>query len=324
MKPIISAFIVNYNTRAFLEQCIESIFDANRDLSVEVFVADNNSSDGSAKMVKARFPQVYLTEYSENIGYTSAINPLLPLANGDYCLLLHPDVRLLPKTLRRFVDFFDSCPRAGIVGGNLYYPDGTPNACEILWPSFKNDLLTFAVRIVNKLPGGKKLLKRHNPTEWSHKATSRVDSVWNACMMVRREVLEEMNYFDENFFYGSVDWDFCKRAADAGWFAYYVHPAAVIHYESQSYSEEESIMDEVRYKIDGSYSAVWIYEDRYVFLKKHCSRGSIIGAKTIYLIENLARLCIVFWNVLRGRRTPEKASVQARSNLKTIQAILKS
>ena len=186
----ISIFIVNYNTRALLEQCLKSIFESEGDLTVEVFVADNNSTDGSAESVKGRFPEVSLTRYSQNMGYTRAVNLLLPLAKGEYYLLLHPDVQLLPNTLKQLVEFFESHPQAGILGGNLYYPDGTPNPCEILFPSFKNDLVCFGVRLFNKLPGGRKLVGDFNPLEWSHKSTSQVNWVWNACMMVRREVFE--------------------------------------------------------------------------------------------------------------------------------------
>ena len=121
-----------------MKRCLTAIFNTKGHFSVEILIADNNSSDGSAEMLKTEFPSVSVTRYPRNMGYTKAINPLLHLGQGGYYLLLHPDIELLPNTLKEFVEFFELNPQAGILGGNLYYPDGTPNPCEILWPGFRN------------------------------------------------------------------------------------------------------------------------------------------------------------------------------------------
>ncbi len=322
--PFISVFIVNYNTCALLEQCIESIFYTKGDLCIEVFVADNNSADDSGEMVKQRFPHVFLTEYSQNMGYTKALNPLLPLAKGEYYVLLHADLELLPDTLIQFVDFFESHDQVGILGGNLFYPDGTPNPREILFPSFKNELLCFALRLFKKLPGGSQLFGNYDPAEWSRRSTSAVNWVWNACMMVRREVFERIGYFDEDFFVWFADWDFCKRAADTGSSVYYLYEAKAIHHERQSFAKEEIISDEIRYKVDGWYSAPRQIKDRHIFLKKHSSRVSIYGIKTIYIVENSLRLWLILGNLLLRKTTFKEASFQLKACLQTIQTILKA
>jgi GT2 family glycosyltransferase len=321
--PSISVFIVNYNTCTLLQKCLRSIFDTKGNLHVEVFVADNNSFDGSTEMVKVRFPQVSLTRHSQNMGYTRAINPLLPLGRGKYYLLLHPDLEILPNTLKQFVEFFELHPQAGILGANLYYPDGHSNPCEVLWPGFRNDLLSFAVRLFRKLPSGGHYVHNFNPIEWSHKSTSKVASVWNACMMVRREVFETIGYFDEQFFYGSADWDLCKRTADAGWSVYYLRPAAAIHYERQSFTEDDKISEEIRYKVNGWYSAVWQYHDRNTFLRKHSGPAAIYGVKAIYITENILRLPLVLANLLFRRVTFKEASFQLEASLQAIRVILK-
>ena len=324
MSLTLSVFIVNYNTCSLLEQCLKSIFDTEGDLHIEVFVADNNSSDGSAEMVEARFPEVSLVRYSQNVGYTRGINPLLALATGKYYLLIHPDLEFFPDTFKHFVEFFEFHSEAGILGGNLYYPDGTPSPCEILFPGFRNDLLRFAVRFFNRLPGGKKLVGDYNPLEWPHRSTSRVNWVWNACMIVRREVFEKIGYFDEHFYVWYADWDLCKRAADAGWWTYYLYPATAIHHERQSFVEQDTIRDEIRYKVDGWYSAAMQIKDRHVFLRKHSSPASIYGIKTVYIVENLLRPWLIFGNFLLRRTIFKEASFQLKACLQTIQTILKA
>ena len=324
MTPTLSVFIVNYNTCWLLEQCLKSIFDTRDNLSVEVFIADNNSTDSSVEMVKARFPQVFLTRYSENMGFTGAINPLLREARGKYYLLLHPDVEMLPNTLHRLVGFLESKAEAGIVGANLFYPDDTPNPCEIVFPGFRNDLLCFVWRVLKRSPVRGRLLGDHNPIEWSHKSTAKVNWVWNACMMVRREVFEGVGCFDEDFFVWYADWDLCKRATDVGWSVYYLHPAIAIHHERHSFAKEEIISDEIRYKVDGWSSAAQQMKDRWIFLRKHSSPASIYGIKTVYIVENLLRPWLIFGNFLLRRTIFKEASFQLKACLQTIQTILKA
>ncbi|OEU81935.1 MAG: hypothetical protein BA865_08960 [Desulfobacterales bacterium S5133MH4] len=323
MAPCISIFIVNYNTCTLLEQCLRSIFDTKGDLAVEVFVADNNSTDGSPEMVKTRFPEVSLTIYSQNMGYTKAINGMLPLAKGEYSLFLHPDLEILPNTLNRFVEFFECHTHAGILGGNLYYPDGTPNPCEILFPGFRNDLLCLGARLFKKLPGGRKFIGDYNPMEWSHKSTSQVNWVWNACMMVRKDVFEQIGYFDEQFFVWYADWDLCKRSADAGWSTYYLHPAKAIHHERQSFAKEDIGREDVFYKVDGWYSVSAMMRDRYVFLRKHNTGESIYGVKIVNVVENSLRLWLIIVGFLFRKATYKEATFQLKACLQTIHAIFK-
>jgi len=324
MTPSISIFIVNFNTRDLLERCLTSIFETKGDLTLEVFVADNNSSDGSAEMVETKFPEVSLVRHSQNMGYTKAINPLLSLAKGEYYLLLHSDLEILPNTMEQFVDFFESSPQAGILGGNLCYPDGTPNPCEVLWPGFKNDLLSFVVRVFRKTGVEEWLLGHARPIEWSHESTSKVPSVWNACMMVRREVFETLGYFDDRFFVWYADCDLCKRATDAGWAVCYLYPATAIHHERNSFAGRDIIMEEILYKVNGWHSTVGQMRDRNTFLRKHRTKASIYAVKSIYVIENVLRLWLILGNLLFGRLMLEEGTFQLKACLRTIQAILSS
>ena len=323
-KLCISAFVVNYNTRDLLRKCLTSVFYNKGDFGVEVFVADNGSTDGSACMVKDEFPEVALVGHKTNLGFTKAVNLLLPLATGQYYFFLHPDLELLPNTINHFVHFFEHNARAGILGGNLYYPDGTANPCEIMSPGFKNDLLSFTLRLFKKLPVTKQLVTGFNPMEWSHTSTCRVNWVWNACMVARREVFEQIGDFDDRFYVWYADWDLCKRASEAGWSVYYVHPASAIHYERYSFVKEDIDRDDLLYKVDGWYSAPRQIQDRFQFLKKHNSTASVCGVKTISVIENALRLWLIISNLLLGRDVFREASFQVKACLKTMQCILRA
>ena len=101
----LSVVIVNYNVRYFLEQCLHSVQSACKGLEAEIFVVDNNSVDGSVRMVKDKFPEVILVENKENIGFSRANNQAMEKASGEYILLLNPDTLVEDDTLRKCVRF---------------------------------------------------------------------------------------------------------------------------------------------------------------------------------------------------------------------------
>ena len=318
----VSVIITNYNTRELLKGCLTSILSNQGDVQLEVLVADNGSTDGSAQMVRQHFPSVYLASYAKNMGFTRAINPLLSMATGTLCLILHPDVELLPETLQHFLAFLDTHPKAGVVGGNLYYPDGSPNPCEILFPGFRNDLKCFLRKVSLHLPSFTGLPPESNPLEWCHEKTCQVNWVWNACMMVRREVFDKIGLFDENFFVWFADWDFCKRATDAGWAVYYLDSAKAVHHERQSFLADREDMLELRYKVDGWYSVAGQIRDRCRFLNKHVTAASRFGTKAIAFTENTLKLCAIVARLSLGRTGRPGDIFQLKACLEVLRAIL--
>ena len=121
----VSVVIVTYNVREFLEQALRSVEQASAGLTVETFVVDNDSADGSAQMVRERFPDVRLIANEENVGFATANNQAIREAAGRHVLVLNPDTILQEDTLRTMVAFMDDHPEAGAVGCRILNPDGT-------------------------------------------------------------------------------------------------------------------------------------------------------------------------------------------------------
>ena len=112
----LSIIIVNYNVKYFLEQCLLSVNHALQNIVSEVFVVDNNSSDGSIQMLREKFPEVKLIANMENVGFARANNQALKLAKGEYHLLLNPDTIVEEDTFQKCLDFMDKTPDAGALG----------------------------------------------------------------------------------------------------------------------------------------------------------------------------------------------------------------
>jgi O-antigen biosynthesis protein len=229
----LSIVIVNYNVKYFLEQCIHSIHKAIDGLKAEIFVVDNNSVDGSVKMVREKFPDVILIDNKDNRGFSRANNQAIKQAKGEYILLLNPDTILEDDTLVKCVRFMDEHPDAGglgvkmIDGKGKFLPEskrGLPTPTVAFFKMFGLSALFPKSRIFNKYHLG--FLEKNE--------THEVDILAGAFMMLRKETLEKTGLLDENFFMYGEDIDLSYRITKAGYKNYYFANTRIIHYKGES------------------------------------------------------------------------------------------
>ena len=100
MKIDVSVIIVNYNTKDLLRDCINSVIEQTKNISFEIIVSDNGSSDGSIEMLKAEFPKVIILNNKENLGFGKANNRGAEISNGKYLFLLNSDTVLLNNAIK--------------------------------------------------------------------------------------------------------------------------------------------------------------------------------------------------------------------------------
>ena len=112
----VSVIIVNYEVKYFLEQCLYSVRAALQGMDAEVFVVDNNSTDGSLEYLKPTFPEVTFIENNDNPGFAKANNQAIRLARGKYVLLLNPDTVIGEDSIRSICYFMEERTHAGAVG----------------------------------------------------------------------------------------------------------------------------------------------------------------------------------------------------------------
>jgi GT2 family glycosyltransferase len=224
----LSIVIVNWNTKAMLADCLESVFEPGTGLESEVFVVDNASADGSAAMVRERFPQVRLIANTQNVGFARASNQAIKESVGRYVLLLNPDTEVLPGALRTLCDFIESHTKVGAVGPMIVNPDLTLqsscNPMPTLWREFWRLML-----LDNIVPQS-----IYREEDWDTTAAHEVEVIQGDCLLLRREALSNVGLFDEAFFMFTEEVDLCFRLLRAGWLLYWVPMARVIHYGGQS------------------------------------------------------------------------------------------
>ncbi len=226
----VSIIIVNLNARQLLEECLASIYEYTCDLTFEIIIVDNHSSDGSVLMVNGKFPQVRLIENSVNNRYAIANNQGLDIAQGKYILYLNSDILLRANTIKELYHFLETHKDAGGVGGRLVYPDGSHQDSCFRFPSAVNVFyLSCLARFYWKTS-----LAANYPVELLT-PVRRVDFVVGACFMARRELLLQCQGMDAAYYLYGEDLDLCYRMRLAGWNVYYLATAeSIIHYGGAS------------------------------------------------------------------------------------------
>lgn len=233
LPPDVSVVIVNYNVRDFLSQALRSVQAATGDLSVETWVVDNNSIDGSVAMLEDDFPWVRVVANRDNVGFGSANNQAIHASAGRYIFILNPDTILQEDTLTELVAFMDANADCGAAGCQILNPDGTfapESRRSFPTPATAFYRMTGLSRLFPRSPR----FGRYNLTHIPRDTVAEVDALSGSCMMVRRTAIEQAGAFDEDFFMYGEDLDLCFRIQHAGWRILYTPATQIIHYKGES------------------------------------------------------------------------------------------
>ncbi len=234
--PTLSILIVNWNARAFLQKCLVTL--PHDELPLEVWVVDNDSSDGSAERVRAEFPRVNLIANEKNLGFAAGNNLAARHARGRYFLLLNPDTQVPRGTLTELIRFADANAHVGALGPALRNADGSPQrSCWRGEPglkmAFADALYLWQVPYLASVIGSE-----YRADEL--RAARPVDHLLGACMLIRRDAWAQVGELDESYFLFLEETDWCVRARRAGWEIFYAPHVAVTHFGQESMRREPS------------------------------------------------------------------------------------
>lgn len=233
----VSFIIVSWNVSALLGNCIQSIVKHASDLTYEIIVVDNHSSDQTISMVRTMYPWVKLLANSENVGFAKANNQGFNIAIGRYIFVLNPDTLIEKNTLQRLVTILKNCPAVGMVGPKIIQPDGKiQTSCARLLPTLSSCFILDTLRIY-KLPFVGCWFSKKYSTPYFFDVSQTVESISGAAMLIRYEVIAQIKGFGEHFIHAGEDIDLCFHVRKAGWEIYYDCEAIVKHLGGQSSSQ---------------------------------------------------------------------------------------
>jgi hypothetical protein len=227
--------VATYNVRDLLRACLESLGQGLGALEAEVYVVDNDSRDGTPEMVLEDFPGVHLIRNRTNEGFARANNRALDRTRGRHVLILNPDTLLPPDTLEPLVAFLDAHGDIGVVGPRVVRPDGRlDEACRRGFPTPLSALGRFLA--LDRLFPRSRLLGSYRQTFRDPALSYEVDAIVGACMLLRRQALEDVGGLDESYFMFGEDLDWCWRFKGSGWRIWYLGQVHVIHHKGASVS----------------------------------------------------------------------------------------
>ncbi len=270
--------------------CLASLEASLAGIPSEIIVVDNDSTDGSIDYAEPMFPKVEFVRLAKNFGFGTANNIGFEMAlqhGAEFVLCLNPDTLISEDTMQVVLAYMRSSPDVGLTGCKLLNADGTFQlACRRGFPTpWASFCKVFGLQaLFPKSPA----FAQYNQTFRSEDETYAVDAVMGAFMFIRREALERVVGFDEEFFMYGEDLDLCFRIQEAGWKIMYLHTTSIIHYKGES--TRRSAINEVKH----------FYEAMEIFARKHYGSSWLFLAFLrggIFLRSFLAYLSLYRWEV---------------------------
>jgi GT2 family glycosyltransferase len=301
----VSVCIANWNCRALLRACLESLLDRPQGVHVEVIVVDNGSTDGAADMVEQEFPDVVLSRNPANAGFARANNQAAWRSQGRYLLFLNNDTVVPPGTLGRLVAFADAHPQVGMVGPRLRDSQGQPQVSFRQRPTVMTLLhRTSLLRWTGLL---RRAYRRYRRQEFDPYSTREVEVLMGAALLVRRGLFFDCGGWDEDFVFGGEDLDLSARVGERGAIVY-LPQAEIMHLGRVS----------TRQHIGFASTQMAIGLVRYL-RKAGTSRPALLGYKLAITLD--APLQFVgkgiqyLWRRMHGRRAKAEKSLLAMRGL---------
>ena len=269
----LSIIIVSYNTKEFLKNCLASILSSiDGNLSYEIIVVDNASTDTSVSVIsniKYQISNIKLIKNKKNLGFSKANNIGAKQAKGRYLLFLNPDTIVYPNTLETMVDFMEEYKDAGAATCKVVMPNGVLDDAShrgfpTPWNSFAHFSTLAKIFPKSRLFGGYSL-------GWMDlNKIHEIDSCAGAFMIVRREAGQEVQWWDEDYFFYGEDLDFCYKLKEKKWKIYYVPRASILHYKGVSGGIKKISKEITTANRDTKERATWErFEAMKIFYNKH-------------------------------------------------------
>lgn len=261
----LSVVILNFNSGQFLLDCLESLNQVKDEANLEIWVGDNASSDDSFESAQKRFPKFNYLKNDENLGFTKGNNLLLKKVKSEYILILNPDSKVLPRTLKKMLNFMEENPKVGAASCRVEKENG-----EIDWASHRGiptPWASFKYYFLNDD-------SLYHLTNRNLKEVHEVDSITGAFFLTRKEVLDKVGLFDEDFFMYGEDLDLCFRIKKAGYKIMYVPAVKIIHYKGISSGiKKHSSQITTANENSRKRSINAFYEAMIIFYKKHLAKN---------------------------------------------------
>ena len=293
--PLVSVIIVTYNSRSFVEHCLDSVITCGYP-SIEVIVVDNNSKDGTADFVGVKYPGVILVRNTTNMRFSNGINIGITKSHGRLIFLLNPDAWIERDCIQELVKTASKGTKIGVIG------------CKILSPNRFLESLGGTIRV----SGRTHLIGNGKPDSKIFTVPREVDWVSGAAMMITRNVIEQLGLLDPFYYFYYEETDFCWRAHKASFKVCCSPTAVAFHHGGRSSHDEswnrylqESRVVFVLTNYPFSYLVYWAVLELRGFLL-------LLASHAINRRKNMMNLLMAYWHSLHNLVTILRRRISRR------------
>ncbi|OAN60520.1 hypothetical protein A8B79_11330 [Balneola sp. EhC07] len=232
-NPDITIVIVNYRVKEYILLLMDSIQKATRHFSVEIFIVDNNSEDGSPEYLISAYKTVKIIKNVENVGFAKANNQAIEKASGTYTLIINPDTVIQEDSLLKLKQYMDESEKTAALGFKMINPDGSfARESKRSVPDLKTGI--FRASGLDKLLPNSRLFGQRYLGWIDENEVTVVPVISGAGMFWRTSVLKALQGFDEAFFMYGEDDDLCYRVQNTDFSIRYFPPAKMLHFKGES------------------------------------------------------------------------------------------
>lgn len=297
MKKIdISIIIVSYNTKDLTIACLDSVRQYSQDISYEVIIVDNNSTDGSVESLEKysqKHPQFKLIKSKENLGFGKGNNLGVKNAKGEYMLLLNSDTLFTQNVLKHYLDKYQDKKSTipGIYSCKLLNKDGSIQASGGYFPDLTN-LIAWQL-FLDDIPLINKLFKSFHPTPTSYSSQKQPDWVTGAFMILPKSIYEKVKGFDENIFMYTEETELAYRLSKINQKVVYDPTTSIVHLGGASSGSFFALTSEAKYIV--------------YFWQKHYPSWQLPLVKIAIFMGSLLRLLI--FGIIKNDEKRRKAYI---------------
>jgi len=283
--------IITQNNRDYIDRCLKSIYSSFSHVAFEVVVIDNASQDGSAALIRDKYPQVHLITNPHQRGFSENHNDVLRSAGTEYIALFNDDTIIKPNVIDTLVNYLETHPDVGVVGCRLIYPDHCfqPSFGSIPTPLSELFSIFTTSRFYHKLISPWALRRFRSPVE--------VGWLTGAALFIRRKAGEAVSFLDDDFVAYYEDVDLCYRISQKGWKIVYNPTVEIVHYRGATRSQ------------DVNRNIRLIYQSREIFFMKHFGKQTLQWLRIITVLELPVRI-ILIWTTLLFRPKSRKQNLE--------------
>jgi len=219
--------IVNTNQKKYLNNCFTSLFRSTTK-KLNITVIDNNSRDKTIQYIEEKYPTVKVISNKKTEGFAHNCNLGIKQSQHKFVMLLNPDTEITSGAVEKLYFFLKKHPKIGICGPKLVFPNGRLQMSCRRFPTWKTVIVRRSP-LRNFLINSKEN-KYHLGYDINHSKTQPVDWLLGACLLIRKEMIEDIGVLDEKYYLYVDDIDYCYRAWKKGWEVWYVPTSIVIHH----------------------------------------------------------------------------------------------